>query len=70
MHGHGGVVLEQRKSAELHMDVGVGDRFFWYASTAWIMWNIATCAFRVAGESAPITTAAPPLKRRSISARP
>ncbi len=42
VHGHGGVVLEQRKSAELHMDVGVGDRFFWYASTAWIMWNIAT----------------------------
>ncbi|SDF74584.1 acetoacetyl-CoA synthetase [Blastococcus aurantiacus] len=41
-HGHGGVVLEQRKSAELHMDVGAGDRFFWYASTAWIMWNIAT----------------------------
>ena len=28
----------------LHMDVGVGDRFFWYASTAWIMWNIATSA--------------------------
>ena len=42
VHGHGGVVLEQRKLAELHMDVGVGDRFFWYASTAWIMWNIAT----------------------------
>jgi acetoacetyl-CoA synthetase len=44
VHGHGGVVLEQRKLAELHMDVGVGDRFFWYASTAWIMWNIATSA--------------------------
>ncbi|WP_040338758.1 acetoacetate--CoA ligase [Candidatus Blastococcus massiliensis] len=42
VHGHGGVVLEGRKSAELHMDVGPGDRFFWYASTAWIMWNIAT----------------------------
>jgi acetoacetyl-CoA synthetase len=42
VHGHGGVVLEQRKAAGLHMDVGVGDRFFWYASTAWIMWNIAT----------------------------
>ena len=41
VHGHGGVVLEQRKQAALHMDVGAGDRFFWYASTAWIMWNIA-----------------------------
>jgi acetoacetyl-CoA synthetase len=42
VHGHGGVVLEQLKSAQLHMDVGPGDRFTWYASTAWIMWNIAT----------------------------
>ena len=47
VHGHGGVVLEQRKQAALHMDVGVGDRFFWYASTAWIMWNIATSALLV-----------------------
>jgi acetoacetyl-CoA synthetase len=44
VHGHGGVVLEQRKQAALHMDIGPGDRFFWYASTAWIMWNIATSA--------------------------
>jgi acetoacetyl-CoA synthetase len=42
VHGHGGVVLEQRKQAALHMDIGEGDRFFWYASTAWIMWNIST----------------------------
>ena len=44
VHGHGGVVLEQLKSGLLHMDIGVGDRFFWYASTAWIMWNIAASA--------------------------
>jgi acetoacetyl-CoA synthetase len=44
VHGHGGIVLEQRKQAMLHLDVGRGDRFFWYASTAWIMWNIATSA--------------------------
>src|SRR4051795_7557135 len=42
VHGHGGVVLEQLKQAGLHMDVGPGDRFFWYTSTAWIMWNIST----------------------------
>jgi acetoacetyl-CoA synthetase len=41
VHGHGGVVLEQRKQAALHMEMGPGDRFFWYASTAWIMWNIS-----------------------------
>jgi acetoacetyl-CoA synthetase len=44
VHGHGGVVLEHRKHLALHVDVGVGDRLFWYASTAWIMWNIATSA--------------------------
>jgi acetoacetyl-CoA synthetase len=44
VHGHGGVALEQHKQASLHMDVGIGDRFFWYASTAWIMWNISACA--------------------------
>jgi acetoacetyl-CoA synthetase len=44
VHGHGGVVLEQHKQMALHIDVGVGDRLFWYASTAWIMWNISTSA--------------------------
>jgi acetoacetyl-CoA synthetase len=44
VHGHGGVVLEQHKQLGLHGDVGPGDRFSWYASTAWIMWNIATSA--------------------------
>ncbi|NYJ05191.1 acetoacetate--CoA ligase [Petropleomorpha daqingensis] len=44
VHGHGGVVLEQVKQAALHMDVGRGDRLFWYSSTAWIMWNISTSA--------------------------
>ncbi|HEX2576565.1 MAG TPA: acetoacetate--CoA ligase, partial [Aquihabitans sp.] len=47
VHGHGGVVLEQCKQLALHLDVGPGDRFFWYASTAWIMWNIATSALLV-----------------------
>ncbi|WP_222273030.1 acetoacetate--CoA ligase [Modestobacter marinus] len=44
VHGHGGIVLEERKFVGLHFDVGPGDRFFWYASTAWIMWNISVSA--------------------------
>ncbi|RFU20167.1 acetoacetate--CoA ligase [Geodermatophilus marinus] len=44
VHGHGGVVIEQLKQGRLHMDLRVGDRFYWYASTAWIMWNIAASA--------------------------
>jgi len=58
VHGHGGVVLEELKAANLHMDVGVGDRFFWYASTAWIMWNIATSAL-LAGSTVVVYDGAP-----------
>jgi acetoacetyl-CoA synthetase len=43
VHGHGGVMLEQLKSAVLHNDLGAtadtGDRYHWYSSTGWIMWN-------------------------------
>lgn len=42
VHGHGGVLLEFLK-AGLHNDAApsaeTGDRFFWYSSTGWIMWN-------------------------------
>ena len=43
VHGHGGVMLEMLKMAQLHNDVGpsvaTGDRYHWYSSTGWIMWN-------------------------------
>jgi acetoacetyl-CoA synthetase len=43
VHGHGGVMIEALKSGALHNDVGAsavsGDRFHWYSSTGWIMWN-------------------------------
>ncbi len=39
VHGHGGVMLEGLKLNTLHNDVGPGDRFHWYSSTGWIMWN-------------------------------
>jgi acetoacetyl-CoA synthetase len=40
VHGHGGVVLENAKGRGLHYDVGEDDRFFWFSSTSWIMWNL------------------------------
>src|SRR3954471_535687 len=58
VHGHGGLVLEQRKQIGLHIDVGPGDRLFWYASTAWIMWNIATSAL-LAGATVIVYDGAP-----------
>jgi acetoacetyl-CoA synthetase len=40
VHGHGGVVIENFKGVCLHLDVGPDDRFFWFSSTSWIMWNL------------------------------
>ena len=40
VHGHGGIVLEHLKASALHFDVGETDRFLWFSSTNWIMWNL------------------------------
>lgn len=39
VHGHGGNLLEHKKAAVFHNDLRPGDRFFWYTSTGWMMWN-------------------------------
>jgi acetoacetyl-CoA synthetase len=39
VHGHGGIVAEHLKVLRLHQDVGPGDRFFWFTTTGWMMWN-------------------------------
>jgi acetoacetyl-CoA synthetase len=39
VHGHGGILLEHLKSLALHLDLGPGDRFFWFTTAAWMMWN-------------------------------
>ena len=39
VHGHGGIVLEHCKSLVFHNDIKPGDRFYWYSSTGWMMWN-------------------------------
>lgn len=40
VHGHGGVTLEELKFLSLHCDLGPSDRFFWFTTTGWVMWNI------------------------------
>jgi len=40
VQGHGGIVVEHLKQVALHLDLGPDDRFFWYTSTGWMMWNI------------------------------
>src|SRR3546814_305033 len=39
VHGHGGITLEHLKVLALHQDVGPGDRFMWFTTTGWMMWN-------------------------------
>lgn len=43
VHGHGGVMIEALKAGALHSNLGpsaeTGDRYHWYSSTGWIMWN-------------------------------
>ena len=39
VHGHGGILLEHLKIHALHHDLGASDRFFWFSTTGWMMWN-------------------------------
>jgi acetoacetyl-CoA synthetase len=39
VQSQGGILVEHLKQAGLHLDLGPGDRFFWYTSTGWMMWN-------------------------------
>lgn len=39
VHGHGGILLEHWKTLALHHDLGPADRFFWFSTTGWMMWN-------------------------------
>lgn len=40
VHGHGGILLEHLKLLGLHHDVKRGEKFFWYTTTGWMMWNV------------------------------
>jgi len=46
VHGHGGILLVMLAHMVLHSDLGCsyhpntwGERFHWYSSTGWVMWN-------------------------------
>ncbi|MYX43298.1 acetoacetate--CoA ligase [Streptomyces sp. SID89] len=39
VQSQGGVLVEHLKQLGLHCDLGPRDRFFWYTSTGWMMWN-------------------------------
>ena len=39
VHGHGGTLLQHLKEHVLHTDVRPGDRFFYFTTCGWMMWN-------------------------------
>jgi acetoacetyl-CoA synthetase len=39
VQGHGGILLEHLKALALHSDLGEKDRFFYFSTTGWMMWN-------------------------------
>ncbi len=39
VQGHGGILLEHLKVLSLHNDLKPSDRFFWFTTTGWMMWN-------------------------------
>jgi acetoacetyl-CoA synthetase len=47
VHGHGGITLEHVKALHYHFDLDESDRFFWYSTTGWMMWNFCVSGLLV-----------------------
>ena len=47
VHGHGGITIEHLKALALHHDLGPEDRFFWFSTTGWMMWNLLVSGLAV-----------------------
>jgi acetoacetyl-CoA synthetase len=43
-HSTGGNLIEHLKVLGLHQNLKQGERFFWYSTTGWMMWNYAVAA--------------------------
>jgi acetoacetyl-CoA synthetase len=39
VQGAGGILVEQLKKLNIHLDAQEGDRVFWFTTTGWMMWN-------------------------------
>lgn len=59
VHGAGGALLQQLKENVLHVDMGPQDRYFYFTTCGWVMWNalasgLATGATIVLFDGAPL----------------
>ncbi len=49
VHGHGGILLEHLKALSFHLDLREGDRFFWFTTSGWMMWNFLVSGLLLPG---------------------
>lgn len=47
VHSHGGILLEHYKYMAFHNNVQPGQRYFWFTTTGWMMWNFLQSALLV-----------------------
>jgi acetoacetyl-CoA synthetase len=48
-HSQGGILLEHLKYLAFHNDLHQGERFFWFSTTGWMMWNFVQGALLLGG---------------------
>ena len=53
VHSHGGILIEHCKALGLQSDLGEADRFFWFSTTGWMMWNFLVSGLVVGSCSRP-----------------
>lgn len=61
VHGAGGTLLQHLKMYKLHCDLRPGDRFFFYSTTNWVVWNLLLSA--LAAEAAVMLYDGSPFER-------
>ena len=44
VHGAGGTLLQALKMYKLHLDIRPGDRYFYFCTTNWVVWNLLFAA--------------------------
>jgi acetoacetyl-CoA synthetase len=47
VHSQGGILIQHLKELDLQLNLKPGDRFFWFSTTGWMMWNLLVGALLV-----------------------
>lgn len=50
VHGHGGILLTNLSGQVIQSDIKSGDRYFWYTTTGWMLWNTVVGALNGGAE--------------------